>query len=65
MEEDLFEIEFENAIQLTDRLQMNFEYSSIRNFYTELEWRQTKHLSFTANYNRTFDTYGLGLGYTY
>ncbi len=65
MEEDLFEIEFENVIQLTDRLQMNFEYSSIRNFYTELEWRQTKYLSFTANYNRTFETYGVGLGYTY
>ncbi len=65
LEDELFEIEFENMIQLTDRLQMNVEYSSIRNFYTELEWRQTKHLSFTANYNRTFDTVGVGLGYTY
>lgn len=65
LEENLFEIEFENIIQLTDRLQMNLEYSSIRNFYTELEWRQTKHLSFTANYNRTFDTVGIGLGYNY
>ncbi len=65
LEEELFEIEFENMIQLTDRLQMNLEYSSIRNFYTELEWRQTKHLSFTANYNRTFDTFGVGLGYNY
>ncbi len=65
IENNLFEIELENVIQLTDRLQMNLEYSSIRNFYTELEWRQTKHLSFTANYNRTFDTFGVGLGYTY
>lgn len=63
--ENLFEIQFDNSIQLTDKLQMNLEYSSIRNFFTELEWRQTKHLSFTANYNQTFKTFGLGLGYTY
>jgi hypothetical protein len=65
IEDQLFEIEFANEIQLTDKLQFNFEYSSIRNFYTELEWRETKHLSFTANYNQTFDTFGVGLGYVY
>ena len=64
-DEDVFEIEFENAIQLTDRLQMNFEYSSTRKFYAELEWRHTKHFSLTTNYNRSFETLGVGVGYTY
>lgn len=65
LDDDQFEIEFENEIQLTDKLQFNFEYSSIRRFYTELEYRQTKHLSFVASYNETYDEWGLGLGYTY
>ena len=60
-----FELEFENEIQLTSKLQLNFEYSSTRNYYTELEYRQTKNLSLTGNYNRTYDSWGLGLGYTY
>jgi len=60
-----FEIEFENEIQLTDKLQFNFEYSSIRRFYTELEYRQNKNLSLVVNYNETYDTWGGGLGYTY
>jgi len=65
IEDKVFEIEFANEIQLTSKLQLNFEYSSIRNFYTELEWRQTKNLSFSANYNETFNSFGAGLGYTY
>jgi CopA family copper-resistance protein len=60
-----FEIEFSNEIQLTDKLQFNFEYSSIRRFYTELEYRQNKNLSFAVNYNQTYDTWGGGLGLTY
>lgn len=64
-DDKLWEIEFKNVIQLSDKLQMNLEYSSIRNFYAEFEWRQTKHLSLSANYNQTFRTLGVGLGYTY
>ena len=60
-----FEIEFENEIQLTNKLQFNFEYSSVRRFYTELEYRQNKNLSLVVNYNETYDTWGGGLGYTY
>ncbi len=65
MDEKKYELEFANEIQLTDKLQFNFEYSSIRRFYTELEYRQNKNLSFVANYNETYDTWGGGLGYTY
>ncbi len=60
-----FELEFESEIQLTSKLQFNYEYSSIRNFYSELEYRQTKNLSFVTSYNRTYNKWGLGLGYTY
>jgi hypothetical protein len=59
------ELEFENEIQLTDKLQFNFEYSSIRRFYSELEYRENKNLSFAINYNETYDSWGGGLGYTY
>ncbi|NCN41769.1 multicopper oxidase domain-containing protein [bacterium] len=59
------EAEFANEIQLTDKLQLNLEYSSVRKFYTELEYRQTKNLSFVANYNETYSNFGAGLGYTY
>ena len=62
--EDKLEIEFESEIQLTSKLQFN-EYSSIRNFYSELEYRQNKNLSFVGSYNKTFNKWGLGLGYTY
>jgi len=60
-----FELEFANEIQLTSKLQLNFEYSSTRNYYTELEYRETKNLSILGSYNRTYDQWGLGLGYTY
>lgn len=60
-----FELEFENEIQLTDKLQFNIEYSSVRRFYTELEYRQTKHLSYIGSYNKIYDKWGAGLGYTY
>ena len=63
--EDKLEIEFESEIQLTSKLQFNYEYSSIRNFYSELEYRQNKNLSFVGSYNKTFNKWGLGLGYTY
>lgn len=63
--EDKFELEFESEIQLTSKLQLNYEYSSIRSFYSELEYRQTKNLSYVASYNKTFDKWGLGLGFTY
>jgi hypothetical protein len=63
--EKKFELEFENEIQLTSKLQLNFEYSSTRNYYTELEYRKTKNLSLTGNYNRSYDSWGIGLGYTY
>jgi hypothetical protein len=60
-----FELEFESEIQLTSKLQLNYEYSSIRNFYSELEYRQNKNLSFVASYNETFKEWGAGLAYTY
>lgn len=60
-----FELEFESEIQLTSKLQFNYEYSSERNFYSELEYRQTKNLSFVGSYNKTYEKWGLGLGYTY
>jgi len=59
------EIEFENEIQLTSKLQLNMEYSSIRNFFTELEYRQNKKISFVVNYNKTYRKLGVGLGLTY
>ena len=61
----VFELEFESEIQLTSKLQLNYEYSSIRNFYTELEYRKTKNLSFLTSYNNTFNSWGAGLAYTY
>lgn len=63
--EDKVEIEFESEIQLTSKLQFNYEFSSVRSYYTELEYRQTKNLSFLASYNKTFDKWGAGIGYTY
>ncbi len=63
--EKKYEIEFESEIQLTSKLQFNYEFSSIRSYYAELEYRQTRNLSFVANYNKTFDTWGAGLGYAY
>ena len=63
--DDKFELQLSNEIQLTDKLQLNFEYSSTQNYYTELEYRQTKHLSFVGSYNETFEKWGVGLGYTY
>ena len=63
--EDEIELEFESEIQLTSKLQLNYEYSSVRNFYSELEYRQTKNLSFVTSYNKTFEEWGLGLAYTY
>ncbi len=63
--EKKYEIEFECEIQLTSKLQFNYEFSSIRSYYAELEYRKTRNLSFVANYNKTFDTWGAGLGYTY
>ena len=63
--DDKVELQLSNEIQLTDKLQLNFEYSSIQNYYTELEYRQTKHLSFVGSYNETFEKWGVGLGYTY
>ncbi|MBD65080.1 MAG: hypothetical protein CME62_07730 [Halobacteriovoraceae bacterium] len=63
--EKKFELEFENEIQLTSKLQFNYEYSSQRNYYTELEYRYTKNLSFMMSYNQTYNEYGAGLGYTY
>lgn len=60
-----FEFEFESEIQLTSKLQFNYEYSSIRNFYSEFEYRQNKNLSFIASYNKTFKKWGAGLAYTY
>ena len=63
--EKKWELEIENEIQLTSKLQFNFEYSSSRNFYTELEYRQTKNLSFVTSYNQTYEEWGAGLGYTY
>jgi CopA family copper-resistance protein len=59
------EAQLGNEIQLTDKLQFNFEYSSTRNYYSELEYRQTKHLSFVGSYNEKYDKWGAGLGYTY
>ena len=59
------ELEFENEIMLTSKLQFNYEYSSTRSFYSELEYRQNKNLSFMGSYNKTYDQWGLGLGYTY
>lgn len=59
------EMELENEIHLTDKLQLNFEYSSIDHFYSELEYRQTKNLSFVGSYNKTYEKWGIGLGYTY
>ena len=32
---------------------------------TELEYRANKRLSFAVNYNKEYDTYGAGLGFTY
>ena len=63
--EKKYEIEFESEIQLTSKLQFNYEFSSIRSYYAELEYRQTRNLSFVASYNKTFDNWGAGLGYTY
>jgi FtsP/CotA-like multicopper oxidase with cupredoxin domain len=63
--EDKFEIEFESEIQLTSKLQLNYEYSSIQHFYTELEFRQSKNLSFLTSYNKKYDEWGAGLGYTF
>ncbi len=63
--EKKMELEFENEIQLTSKLQFNYEYSSQRNFYGELEYRQTKNLSFLASYNKTYKKWGAGLAYTY
>lgn len=64
-EDEKIEVEFENSIQLTDKLQLNLEFGTLRSFFTELEYRQTKNLSFVANYNKKFNTFGLGLGYIY
>ena len=63
--EKKLELEFESEIQLTSKLQLNYEYSSIRHFYSELEYRQSKNLSFVTSYNKTFDKWGAGLAYTY
>ncbi len=60
-----FEVQFENEIKLTDRLQFNFEYSSTRKFYSELEYRSSKRLSFLVNYNQTYRRAGVGVGLTY
>lgn len=63
--EKKFEFELETEIQLTDKLQLNYELSSIRNFYSELEYRTNKNLSLLMSYNETYKQWGLGLGYTY
>ena len=63
--EEKYEIELENSIQLTDKLQLNLAYTSTRNWMTELEYRANKRLSFAVNYNKEYDTYGAGLGFTY
>jgi len=65
LEERPLEFELENSIQLTDRLQSNIGYGTSGKLYSELEWRQTKHLSFTASYSHNYKSFGLGLGYTY
>lgn len=62
---DQYELEFENSIQLTTRGQLNFRYSSIRDWLTELEIRHNKHLSSVISYHRLYENYGIGLGYTY
>ena len=63
--EEKYEIELENSIQLTDRLQLNLAYTSTRNWMTEFEYRPNKRFSFAVNYNKEYDTYGAGLGFTY
>lgn len=60
-----WEVELENSIQLTSRLQLNLSYSSLRDYFTEFEYRHNKHFSTTVNYNRLYRSAGIGIGLTY
>lgn len=60
-----FELELENMIQLTSRLQLNFSYSSVRDFYTEFEYRHNKHFSTVMSYHQLYKRAGIGIGLTY
>lgn len=60
-----FELEFENMIQLTSRLQLNLSYSSERDFFTEFEYRHNKHFSTVLSYHQLYKRAGIGIGLTY
>lgn len=60
-----FELEFENTIQLTSRLQLNLSYSSERDFFTEFEYRHNKHFSTVISYHQLYKRAGIGIGLTY
>jgi FtsP/CotA-like multicopper oxidase with cupredoxin domain len=59
------ELELENMIQLTSRLQLNLSYSSVRDFYTEFEYRHNKHFSTVMSYHQLYKRAGIGIGLTY